>query len=158
VTTKTHSIDDSQASICPRNQSDHPRECRQPSGKAAARAAEAQAAYVRAVTARDAPPSASSDEAEDLYNASPYVTIKCEYGYIQSTAGLYIDISKSRPPGVPKNILEISVNNFRSEWAALKAAARGEDDHQGNGGGDILVSEGSWDGHRGGGGADERAA
>ena len=29
------------------------------------------------------------------------------------------------PPGVPKNILEISVNNFKSEWAALKAAARG---------------------------------
>ena len=78
---------------------------------------------MRAVTARDAPPSASSDEA--LYNASPYITIKCEYGYIQSTAGLYIDISKSRPPGVPKNILEISVNNFKSEWAALKAAARG---------------------------------
>ena len=42
---------------------------------------------MRAVTARDAPPSASSDEAEDLYNASPYVNIKCEYGYIQSTAG-----------------------------------------------------------------------
>lgn len=106
---------------------------------AAAAAAAAQAAYVRAVTARDAPPSVSDDEAETLYNASPYVNVKCEYGYIQSNAGLYIDISKSRPPGVPKNILAISAENFKREWAALRAAMRGEDDMEGNGGGDMLA-------------------
>jgi len=28
---------------------------------------------------------------EALYNASPYVNVQCDYGYIQSNAGLYID-------------------------------------------------------------------
>ena len=108
--------------------------------KANAAAAAAQMAYVRAVADREAPPTASADEAEIRFNASPFVDVRCEYGYIQSNAGLYIDISKNRPPGVPKNILAISVENFQREFAALKAAWRGDDDAQGNGGGDILVA------------------
>ena len=102
-------------------------------------AAAAQAEYVRALMRREAPPTASMDEAEALYNASPFAAVRCEYGYIQSNAGLYIDISKSRPPGVPKNIVAISVENFRREFAALRAMIEGKEDEQGNGGGDILV-------------------
>jgi len=108
---------------------------------AAAAASAAQAAYARAIAARDEPPTASSDEAAILYNASPYVNVECEYGYIQSNVGLYIDISKARPPGVPKNVLAISIENFQRELAAMGAAMRGEDNQEGNGGSDILVPE-----------------
>jgi|AntAceMinimDraft_1070359.scaffolds.fasta_scaffold17450_5 hypothetical protein len=61
--------------------------------------------------------------------------------YIQSNVGLYIDISKARPPGVPKNVLAISIENFQRELAAMGAAMRGEDNQEGNGGSDILVPE-----------------
>ena len=107
-----------------------------------AAASEAQAAYARAVEARVSPPSASEDEADRLFNASPFANVRCEYGYIQSNAGLYIDVSKSRPPGVPKNIVSISTQNFRREFDALRAALRGDDSALGNGGEKILVVPG----------------
>ena len=59
--------------------------------------------------------------------------VRCEYGYIQSNAGLYIDISKTRPPGVPRNALELATENFARELEAMKASFRGDDDVPGNG-------------------------
>lgn len=86
------------------------------------------------------------DEAEVRYNASPYVNLECEYGFIQSNAGLYIDVSSSRLPGVPKNAFTSGVDNFTREWEAMKAAARGENDVAGNGLIPILVPGEGWSG------------
>ncbi len=34
------------------------------------------------------------DEADTLFNASPFARVRCEYGYMQSNAGVFIDVSK----------------------------------------------------------------
>lgn len=95
---------------------------------------DAQDAYAEACARRDGRVSSESeDEADILFNASPYVDVRCEYGYIQSNAGLYIDISKTRPPGVPRNALELATENFARELEAMKASFRGDDDVPGNG-------------------------
>jgi len=98
---------------------------RRDAAKAAAEAA--QKAYVRALAASVSPSadSKSMDEATERFNASPFADCACEYGFIQSNAGLYIDLSKNRPPGVPKNVLAIATENFAREFAALRAATRG---------------------------------
>ena len=94
----------------------------------------AQDAYAEACARRDGRVSSESeDEADILFNASPYVDVRCEYGYIQSNAGLYIDISKTRPPGVPRNALELATENFARELEAMKASFRGDEDVPGNG-------------------------
>ena len=82
-------------------------------------AAEAREALARAVEARVSP-SASADEADAALAASPFARVRCEYGYIQSNAGVYIDVSKTRPPGVPKNVLAISTENFARELRELR--------------------------------------
>mmetsp|Transcript_14275 Transcript_14275/g.34334 ORF Transcript_14275/g.34334 Transcript_14275/m.34334 type:complete len:530 (-) Transcript_14275:190-1779(-) len=114
---------------------------------AAARDA-ASAAYLRAIVARDASSSASAsyDEAEVRYNASPYANVSCDYGFIQSNAGLYIDVSSTRLPGVPKSALASGVGNFKREWAAMRAAMRGENNVAGNGLTPILVPSEAWSG------------
>ena len=95
---------------------------------------DAQDAYAEACARRDGRVSSESeDEADILFNASPYVDVRCEYGYIQSNAGMYIDISKTRPPGVPRNALELATENFARELEAMKASFRGDDDVPGNG-------------------------
>jgi ubiquinol oxidase len=85
-------------------------------------ASEAREALARAVEVRasPAPDSRSADEAEMIFNASPYAKVRCEYGYIQSNAGVYIDVSKTRPPGVPKNVFAISTENFLRELSELR--------------------------------------
>lgn len=93
-------------------------------------AAEAREALARAVEARVSP-SASADEADAALAASPFARVRCEYGYIQSNAGVYIDVSKTRPPGVPKNALAISTENFARELRELRkflAGTEAEDD------------------------------
>jgi ubiquinol oxidase len=93
-------------------------------------AAEAREALARAVEARVSP-SASADEADAALAASPFARVRCEYGYIQSNAGVYIDVSKTRPPGVPKNVLAISTENFARELKELRkfvAGTEAEDD------------------------------
>ena len=82
-------------------------------------AAEAREALARAVEARVSP-SASADEADEALSSSPFAHVRCEYGYIQSNAGVYIDVSKTRPPGVPKNVLAISTENFARELRELR--------------------------------------
>ena len=82
-------------------------------------AAEAREALARAVEARVSP-SASVDEADEALASSPFARVRCEYGYIQSNAGVYIDVSKTRPPGVPKNALSISTENFARELRELR--------------------------------------
>ena len=57
-------------------------------------AAEAREALARAVEARVSP-SASADEADEALSSSPFAHVRCEYGYIQSNAGVYIDVSLS---------------------------------------------------------------
>lgn len=61
----------------------------------------------------------SMDEADTLFNASPFARVRCEYGYMQSNAGAFIDVSKTRPPGVPKNVLAISSANFTRELGEM---------------------------------------
>ena len=93
-------------------------------------AAGAREALARAVEARVSP-SASADEADAALAASPFARVRCEYGYIQSNAGVYIDVSKTRPPGVPKNVLAISTENFARELKELRkffAGTEAEDD------------------------------
>jgi len=89
---------------------------RRDAAKAAAEAA--QKAYVRALAASVSPSadSKSMDEATERFNASPFADCACEYGFIQSNAGLYIDLSKNRPPGVPKNVLAIATENFATTF------------------------------------------
>jgi len=72
--------------------------------------------------------------------SSPFLDVVCEYGYIQSTTGLYIDVSTSRQPrGVPRNVIAMGVDNFKREFAAMLASMRGESADPGNGGGNILA-------------------
>jgi ubiquinol oxidase len=85
-------------------------------------AREARARYASAVEARTAPPpSLSEDEADASFDASPMSRLACEYGFIQRSAGLYIDVTASRsPPGVPRNFFAMAAKNFLREWAALR--------------------------------------
>jgi len=94
----------------------------------------AQDAYAEACARRDGRvASRSEDEADVLFNASPYVDVRCEYGYIQSNAGLYIDVSKTRPPGVPRNALTLATENFTRELSAMRAFLSGDNSVPGNG-------------------------
>ena len=62
-------------------------------------------------------PTQSLDDssADAVLNASPFARVRCEYGYIQSNTGVYIDASKTRPPTAPNNVLKISSQNFTRE-------------------------------------------